>query len=299
MALALLLVGLAVTVAVALNRGGTSLDAAEFTTTATTNSIAPTSTSTGSVSPSPSTDPAGVTVAPETTQPPGPTGTVVPGGGTSAPSSGTTVETAPPPPALSPGRIELSSAVVDLGATTATARLVVTNIGETPVVWTFDDGGGAAPLLWSAEVGPLASGERGEVRFTIDRRGLPEGDIVRTFTVGSDGDGGGSLEVRAAVEHAPRVTIAGAPSTLSCPFSVTPPVTVDVADESAIASVALRWSGPGPAGERALVASATPGRWQGRLGIAEAGGTWRYDAVATDVWGNVARAAGTILVAGC
>ena len=292
-AVLLLLAGLGTTAAVALNRGDADTEVASATVTASTGGVAASSSlTTGTSEPAGTNTPGSTTPGPETTLPSGPTPTEPSG-------AGTTVDTVPPPAPLAPGRIELSGGVVDLGSTTSTARLVLTNGGEEPVDWSFDDGASAAPLLWSADAGLLAPGERGEVRFTIDRTGLAEGDIVRTFTVRSGGAGGGAVEVRASVEHAPLVTVVGAPATLACPFSVTPPVTVDVADESAVASVVLRWSGPGPAGEVALIATSTSGRWQGRLGLPQVGGTWRFDAVATDARGNTGRASGTVVIAGC
>lgn len=295
-AVLLVLAGLGTTAAVALNRGDTGTEAAAVAVFATGGASAGSSTA-------PTIEPAAPTSGVGATPPPASTATTVTSPSTVVtlpPGSTTTVDTVPPPPApLAPGRIELSSAVVDLGATTTAARLVLTNGGEQPVEWSFDDGGDAEPLLWSADAGVLAPGGRGEVRFTIDRAGLPEGDIVRTFTVRSGGAGGGAVEVRASVEHAPVVRVVGAPSTLACPFSVTPPVSVDVTDESAVTSVALSWSGPGASGEAALAATSTPGRWQGRLGLPQVGGTWRFDAVATDSRGNSGRASGTVVVAGC
>ena len=72
----------------------------------------------------------------------------------------------------------------------------------------------------------------------------------------------------------------------------------DVTDESPIASVELRWTGPGSPGRTAMISSG-PTSWEGMLAPGPVDGTWTYTVVATDSRGNTASDSGSVLVSGC
>jgi RNA polymerase sigma factor (sigma-70 family) len=62
----------------------------------------------------------------------------------------------PPPPPPAPGRLQLSTSDIDLGATATQASLTLRNAGGQPIDWQVI--GETAPLVWSATEGALAAG---------------------------------------------------------------------------------------------------------------------------------------------
>jgi len=254
------------------------------TTTTSTTTTATTAPGTTATAPTTTVIPTTPPVASTTTAPP-----VIETTTTQAPP--------PPPPPPAPGRLTLSSSVVDLGATEGSATLTLTNTGGSAVAWTLDDGAGPAPFTWSSGPTSLGPGQSSAIQFAIDRSGLPEGAFGRVFTITTDGNGGGPVDVLARVERAPSVRISSAPRSLSCPWSVPPFIGASVADESALPSVVLGWSGPGSPASNPMRHGAS--EWSGRLDIEQVDGTWTYIVTATDERGNVGRDTGSIVVTGC
>ncbi|MFN0027966.1 MAG: sigma-70 family RNA polymerase sigma factor [Acidimicrobiales bacterium] len=201
---------------------------------------------------------------------------------------------APPPP----GVIALSSGIIDLGSSEAAGRLLLTNTGSSPVGWSLEDDGNPAPFSWSAGSAEIGPGATVEIRFSVDRTAMAEGDVSRRFAIRSTGGGGGAFNVLARVERLPAVAIVRSVPRVACPWSVAPPVVATASDESGVASVSLRWSGPGSPGTAPMTESSA-GQFRGGLGIGRVNGTWSFDVVATDRRGNIGRASGTIVVSGC
>ncbi len=105
------------------------------------------------------------------------------------------------------GQLVISAGTIDLGANLASGSIDLANAGGQPLDWSI--GGTATPFIWSTTAGTLQPGATFEVQLGIDRTGLPEGDIVRSFAVVSSAEGSTQLTALASVEHAPTVTIVG------------------------------------------------------------------------------------------
>ena len=110
--------------------------------------------------------------------------------------------------------------------------------------------------------------------------------------------GSAPVQVRARVERPPQITITHGPRSLSCPSNTSDIVIADVTDESPIASVELRWSGPGAPGQATMIAIG-PSTWEGDLAPEHTDGTWTYTVVATDSRGNTASVSRSVVVTGC
>ena len=228
------------------------------TTAAPTTTASTTSTSVASTS----TDPATSTAAP------------------------TTTVTIPTPV---PGRLDLSTDVIDLGATESSGGVVLANGGGTTIEWALDAG---QPFTWSDTTGQLDPGDAAELTVSLDRSQLPEGDIVEAASIGGDG-GGGDVVVLARVERSPVIDIVRAPTTIPCRTSVVPVVAAAIDDESELVDVTLEWSGPGDDGETDMSTDGTGG-WIGRLQLDPVPGLWRYTVTAVDARGNSADAGGEV-----
>lgn len=291
---ALVAVAVLVTAGVVLSRGGadepstvrsppavattaTTAPSAPSTTTAVTTTVAPTTTPTTTTS----TTTTATTTTPTTT--------------TSTITTSTTTAPPPLPPPPEPGRIGLSTDVIDLGAESSSGAVTVTNTGGSVVTWGMEDD--PAPFTWESATSSLAPGEATSIVFAIDRSSLAEGTVSRGVTITADGEGGGRVEVRAGVERAPQVRIVATPARLTCPVSTPPFVNATVADESPVSSVVLSWTGPRSAGSGPMRQGAD--RWTGRLDDELVDGSWSYAVTATDDRGNVGTADGVLLVEGC
>jgi RNA polymerase sigma factor (sigma-70 family) len=221
----------------------------------TTTTVAPTSTSTTTVTPtttaapalSPTTAP--VVVAPTTTRPPRPT------------TTSTTV---------APGRLTLSSNVIDLGAG-STGVVTVTNTGGSPVDWSIR--GSADPFSLSASPGTLAPGAQANITITFLRDGVAEGNYAATVTI--RGGGSTSLTILAQLSRPPQVDITDVDTCIA------PGVFAVVSDESSV-TLALGWSGP-ENGTAAM--SLRNGTWTGRAPV-QTEGLYTFTVLATDALGN-------------
>ena len=92
------------------------------------------------------------------------------------------------------------------------------------------------------------------------------------------------------------MTIVGTSSSVQCP-TLSGPITVSVADESAISGVVLSWTGPGAAGSTVMTRSGA--NWTGNLTPQGVNGTWTWVATATDARGNTGTAGAPFIVFGC
>jgi RNA polymerase sigma factor (sigma-70 family) len=253
---------------------------------------APASTAPASTAPPPSVPPSTASALPPPPAPdvaPPATTTTTPTTTTTAPPT-TTV--APPPP----GNLALSTTTIDLGATATSGRVQLTNTGGTALTWSII--GDTGPFRLSATTGTLAAGATADVVASIDRSALNEGSVRRGLTVASSAAGGAPITLAAAVERGPTVTITTVnPTSIRCATGGTVFVGATVADESAIRSVEVQWSGPGAGGSSAMTLRS--GTWSGRAAPELVNGTWSVTVVASDARGNVGEAGTTVEVFGC
>lgn len=234
------------------------------TTVAPTSSIstsAPPTSTTATPAISPTTTPVVVVPTTPPTTAPAPMTTRPPRTTTTSTTTSTTVV---------PGRLTLSTNVVDLGAG-STGSVTVTNTGGAPVDWSI--AGSPAPFSLSATPGTLAPGAQANITITFLRDGVPEGNYSATVTI--RGGGNASLTIRAKLYRPPVVDITDVNSCIE------PRVFAVVTDESAV-SVALGWSGP----ENGTVAmTLINGLWTGRAPVQTAG-SYTFTVQATDVVGS-------------
>ena len=209
--------------------------------------------------------------------------------------AGSTSSTAVP---AGPGVLALSSSLVDLGATTPSGAITLTNTGGSPLQWSLAGDGGPSPFTWSSLAGSLPPGSSVDLSVSIDRSAAPEGAVRRQFTARGESGAAHSVEVRATIERAPVVTIVRAITTLRCPWSVAPTVAATVEDESVVQGVTLRWQGPGAPGGAPMTETG-PGQWRGTLDLPRVNGTWTWTVTAVDSRGNQGTASGTVVVSGC
>ena len=245
-----------------------------------------------------STDAATTTAGPATSTTAAPSTTVAPATSTTVttvastttdPPTTTAAPTTTIAPAL-PGRLDLSTDVIDLGATESSGRIVLANGGGTTIEWVLQTG---EPFAWSGTGGQLDPDEAVELTVSLDRDQLPEGDIEEVASIGSD-VGSGEIVVLARVERSPVVEIIRAPTTVPCRTTVTPVVAATIDDESELVDVTLEWSGPGDDGETGMTTDGNRG-WIGPLELDPVPGTWRYTLTATDARGNSGEAAGEVV----
>ena len=210
---------------------------------------------------------------------------------TTDPTTSTTAEIATTTtiPAPGPGRLDLSTDVIDLGATDVSGGVVLANGGGSAIEWALEAG---EPFTWSDTTGQLDPGDAAQVTVSLDRSQLPEGDIEAVASIGGDG-GSGDVVVLARVERPPLIDIVRAPTTLPCRTSVVPVVAAAIDDESELVDVTLEWSGPGDDGENDMTTDGNQG-WIGRLELDPVPGTWNYAVTATDARGNSATATGEV-----
>ncbi len=198
---------------------------------------------------------------------------------------------------MASGDVVLSTSVIDLGESGSSGTLTLSNPGGQAVDWSVV-GGAGSPFAWSTRSGTLAPGASTPVMVSLDRTGLPEGPITTSFSVLGSPSGSAPVQVRARVERPPKITITRGPRSLSCPSSTRDIVIADVSDESSIASVELRWSGPGSPGGAAMT-GIDPTTWEGDLAPDQVDGTWTYTVSATDSRGNTASVSRSVVVSGC
>ncbi|HZC99541.1 MAG TPA: sigma-70 family RNA polymerase sigma factor [Actinomycetes bacterium] len=240
------------------------------------------------------------TVASAPAAPPGTSGSTVPPSSAPAPSStassaaagATTITTTAPP---APGVLDVTPALIDLGADQDSATLLLRNSGGAALAWSAT--AGASWLRVDPAQGRLDGGGQTRLAVGADRTGLPEGTAASAVQLSWPG---GSIQVRVqvAVEHPPRIGERTAtPSQIEVSGSgcagSTALVQAAVDDESGLAAVVLEW-GDGPS--RVPMAQRS-GTWFARLGPVPEPGMVPWRIVATDTRGNTATADGTPVVA--
>lgn len=263
------------------------------TTMVTSTTVAPTSTvDAGVLPPIASTTALNTTLAPATTT--APTTTLVTT--TTRPAPPTTAPPPPPPP----GIIEVSSGLVDLGATATSGGFTIANPGGTTYTWAL---GGPASFGVSPSGGTLAPGASQPITVTFARAGAPEATYESTYQITAPGLAAASVTVRARVEVDPVVTWAPPPNNPPSFFQTCGQVLVlkfDAADDSPIASARLDWVAPGGATGSAA-ATFIGGRWSASVVIPRGNPntTWSFTALATDNRGNTGSSSAIPVLVGC
>ncbi len=266
---------------------------APSTTTSTTTT--PTTTSDPIVDPG-NGEPGGPTTAPPTGNP-NPVPTPPP---TPPPPPPTTSPPAPPPPVTTttttvaplPGMLSFSADVIQLGATSTSGSLTISNTGDLPV--DFAVTGDTGPFVVSPTTGQLAGGTSVQLVASIDRSNLPEGNISASIQV----SGGGvtqSVRLGAQVERPP--TFSNAYGFGFCSVDIGINVQADIADESGVSSAQFSVSGPLNLSGSGAMTFDSP-TWYGFVSIpspagATPNGTWSWTVTATDTRGNVASTSGS------
>lgn len=245
----------------------------------TTTTVAPTSTTT--VAPATTTAPTPApTTAPVVVVPTTPTTTAPLPTTTRPPRTTTTTTTST---TVAPGRLTLSSNVVDLGAG-STGVVTVTNTGGAPVEWSIS--GSPDPFSLSATPGTLPPGAQANITITFLRDGVAEGNYAATVTI--RGGGSDSLTILAKVNRPPQVDITDVDN------CIPPRVFAVVADESPV-TVALGWNGP----ENGTVAmSLSNGLWTAAAPV-QTSGIYTFTVQATDSVGSTASDVTTATVGTC
>ncbi|MDO8363129.1 MAG: sigma-70 family RNA polymerase sigma factor [Actinomycetota bacterium] len=215
---------------------------------------------------------------------------------TTSTSSTSTTSTTPSTTAP-PGVLSMSSAVVDLGAFGNGATVTMRNTGGQPLNWAIS--GGLGPFALQSTSGTLQPGQSAPVTVSVNRSGLPEGDLERVLTVTGGSSPGLALVLRASVERAPALTLKTGPSSplLVCQWQ-NPSVYVEYTDESAIAFPAIvEWTGP-VSGSNQLKERGTTAVY-GDMPFTPVAGQYTYEVIVTDVRGNPASLTGTFTVQPC
>jgi RNA polymerase sigma factor (sigma-70 family) len=220
---------------------------------------------------------------------------------TVAPS--TVPATAPPPPTpppTAPGAILLSNGIVDLGATAGSGAFQVTNPGGAAMNWSLS--GDAGEFGVGALGGSVPPGGSTTVTVTLDRNGRPEGDLQRSLTLVGDPGGPQLVVLRARVERPPTVAITAGPSGSKNPACQLPTfVSASYADESAIATMTLRWDGPVSGSMQMGVRTA--GTAVGNVFAASPNvppaGSYTYTVIITDARGNTGTASNSFTTQVC
>lgn len=241
----------------------------------------------------------------QSTVPPttGPTSTTT----TTAPATTTTTQAVSPPPSTSapppPAVLALDGSTVDLGASSSSAVVTLSNVGGVPIDWFGGDDHPAFGL--SPSSGTLAPGESVPVTITVDRSGYAEGDLVGTAHFSGEGTTvplgvQASIEVPPVIRGArlsPGVVYAPLPG-VACSLPTTTTITVSVDDDSAIASVVARWSADGSQTTISPLAQIGTG-YSGSIGEFTIPMTASVIVIATDVRGNASQAPITVIVDPC
>jgi hypothetical protein len=225
----------------------------------------------------------------------------------SSPSvSPTTISTQEPTgstvPALSPGKIEVSTETVDFGSEGIAAEFDMTNTGQQATDWTAVSG--AEAIAFSASTGSLPPGETVTLRVSLDRSLIEEGELSETITIESS-EGDAVIAVVGTKEdnpiiHNPRAK----PGELSVdggdgcsPTQTT--VSARVRDTSEIESVVVRWSPDGSVSQETPMISVGNDMFEGVVGPFTAAQSASVRIVAFDVRGNAGGASITVPVNAC
>ena len=210
----------------------------------------------------------------------------------SPPPSPTPQPTATPQP--SPGSLEVSTPLLDLGPDTSRARLIVTNTGGRAVDFAV-----APQATWvgaTPGAGSLAPGASQQVLVEVSRGELDEGVSTSRVRVTWSGPTL-PVEVRVTTARAPVVgpIVVTHAASGSCTARLLM-VTARVVDESDLDAVRLGWSGDA-SGSVAMIAGRQG--WTARIGPFAPGAQLVAEVRATDVHGAVGTASTRFVVEPC
>jgi RNA polymerase sigma factor (sigma-70 family) len=218
---------------------------------------------------------------------------------TNAPATTVPPTTDPPTTTIppDPGTLTLDVTTIDLGASTRSRTVTLSNLGGQPVTFVANVGTRFAVVPAG---GALAPGQSMALTVSVDRS-LPvaEGPIGATATLVpvEAGVASASMTLFAIVERPPVVVVDGPPSAGYCPRvnAITVSVRALVTDESSPLRVVLRAVEPG--GKRFEAAMSQDGeRWYGSLQLPPIPGAWQWTVEATDARGNVGSQGGNFRV---
>jgi RNA polymerase sigma factor (sigma-70 family) len=204
-----------------------------------------------------------------------------------APTASGTPDASPTPtptpsatPSQAPGSLTVSTHSINLGRSASRDTFGLTNIGEVPVIYTV-----SVRAKWLSVTpigGQVAGGDGARVTVTADRSRVREGRSNGTVEVSWDG-GSATVTVSLDEERPPVVGIPRAETDPSCSQPVVS-VIASVTDDSTLASVTLRWTGPNGSGSAAMSPSGST--WTASMGPFTLGGDITMHVVATDSHGN-------------
>lgn len=195
----------------------------------------------------------------------------------SSPSATATETTAEPsatassePTLAAPGELQVSTRMLDLGASGSSGSVRLRNIGGTQLTFTARSRTGW--LSVSRQAGTLDAGSSTRLTISADRGGLAEGTHSGQVAVRSSGRTV-VVTVRLSVNRPPSVgTITAEASSCSVPVSAA------VSDGSGVRSVLVRWSG---AVDGQASATLSGSRWRTTIPV-PVGGSVRVTFTATD-----------------
>lgn len=198
-----------------------------------------------------------------------------------------------PAATAAPGALQVSTAVIDLGASRSTASFRVTNTGGTALSFLATPGTGSVHVSPASKI--LDPSGSALVRVVVDRSQLVEGPIDEVVNVTS-GSTGSAVRLTGSNEVPPQVRAPQIGASTCSPSGRTYQVSVVASDAVGVRSVKLVWSG---AASGSVRLTSSPTRWRGQLGPFAAGGPVTIKAFATDARGNTASAVRTFTATPC
>jgi RNA polymerase sigma factor (sigma-70 family) len=276
---------------------GESTTTASVTTTTGPDESTTTTTmvASGAVVPTPGSDAPSTSDAP-TPLPPGQPTTTDAATTTDAPTTTAAPTTTSPP--LPPGTLTLDTTTVDLGASTGSRTVTLTNQGGQPVTFVVKVG---APFAVTPAGGGLAPGKSMALTVSVDRSPpTAEGSIGTTATLVpvDAGVASASMSLLATIERPPVVVVDRPPESGYCPLrvnSITVAVLVTVTDESPPLAVVFRVTDPNGASYQTGMKPAGSS-WSGSLSLPPIPGSWAWTVEATDARRNVGSQGGKFAV---
>lgn len=189
----------------------------------------------------------------------------------SEPTTEPTATTSTEPTLAVPGDLEVSTRVLDLGASGSSGSVRLRNVGGSPLSFTARARSGW--LSVERRSGSLDAGGSTDLTVTADRSGLAEGAHSGQVAVSSAGRTV-VVTVRLSVDRPPVIGPISADST-SCSV----PVSAVVTDGSGVRSVQVRWTGA--VSGRSSASPASGGRWRTTIPV-PVGGSVRVTFTAAD-----------------
>ncbi|MFK8023768.1 MAG: sigma-70 family RNA polymerase sigma factor [Ilumatobacter sp.] len=272
-------------------------DSPSTTAPVAVGSVADTTTSPSSSAPTTTTTTTTTTTDPPVVAPPPPPPS------TTSTTTTTTTTTVPP----TPGELTVAGSAIDLGASSTSGSVTLSNLGELPLDFVVTGSTGAFTVTPTS--GTLAGGASTQVTASIDRSGRREGDVPGATVQVVAGDATFPIVLSASVERSP--SLRNARGSSSC-FPTNDPnangitigAQVDIVDESSVTAT-LSVSGPsGQSGSSQMIPDGPT--WFGAVNLTyppnEPGtvsGAWSWTIRVTDSRGNTASTSGTTTPRNC